>query len=132
MNRIIININKNIIISLLIVIIVLAIKVGTSYSINNKTPDYLKKQVIDNISFENANVTYEDNVSTFTVEVYNKTNTDYNLKTITMIFTDDNGKTSNLIGYVGEKINANDGKYLVASIDKDISNSKSLQYIINK
>jgi hypothetical protein len=45
---------------------------------------------------------------------------------------DDKDNSDTLIGYIGDSIESNETKIITASIDKDITESKSLEYIINK
>lgn len=94
--------------------------------------ELLTNQYVDGLSFENAKIKYVDGTSTFSVEVYNETDNIYNLKKIEIYITDESDKEIRLLGYIGEKINAEEGKYLETSIDADLTNSKKIRYVINK
>lgn len=109
---------------------VLAITIGTSLA--DTESNYLKNQKIDGISFEDANVVYKDGVSTITVNIYNTNKDKYNIKTITMNFKDNEGKTITLVSYVGDPLEADEGRQITASIDKNITESVNLEYVINK
>ena len=108
----------------------LLIVIGTSIA----TPDsaVLRNQEVDNLSFTNASLEYKDDASTFKVEVTNTNQEIYNLKYINIIFTDEADNTNTLLGYIGNEINPNETKTIVASIDKDITNSVNLKYEIVK
>ena len=122
---------KNLIISSLVLGLgILLILIGNSLATSDST--ILKKQVVDNLSFENASLEYIDNTSTFKVEVTNNNIDIYNLKYIEIIFKDENNISTKLIGYIGESIDVGETKEIVASIDKDINNSVSLEYSIIK
>lgn len=109
---------------------ILAITIGTSLA--DTESNYLKNQKIDGISFEDANVVYKDGVSTITVNIYNTNKDKYNIKTITMNFKDNEGKTITLVSYVGDPLEADEGRQITASIDKNITESVNLEYVINK
>lgn len=93
---------------------------------------YLKNQTVDGLSFENASITYENGITTFKVEVYNETDDVYTLKNINIKLTDEKDNEFTLIGYIGESLEKEEGKYLQASIDQDLSSSLKLEYTVNK
>ena len=97
-------------------------------------PGFLKNQTVENLEFSNASLNYENNVSTFSVEVMNTLEgDDYNLSTIEIIFKDSEGnKIENLLGYIGNTIESKEVKVLEASVDKEITNVSSIEYVINK
>lgn len=113
----------------LIFLIVIAIIIGRSFAY---TPALLDNQVVDGLSFENANLEYVNGISTFTVEVYNENNDIYTLKYINIEFIDNDNKTTTLIGYVGDSMEKEEQKFIRASIDADLSNSTKINYTINK
>ena len=96
------------------------------------TDGIFKKQIVNNLSFENGKIEYKDNASILTVDIYNDTDDDYSLNTIDVTVTLENGDKEVLPGYVGNVIKAHEGKVLSTSIDKDITNIKSIEYTINK
>ena len=91
----------------------------------------LRHQVVEGLSFDNATLEYT-NESKFTVEVTNSNTEAYNLKYIEIIFKDENEEETKLIGYIGETIEAEQTELLTAIVDKDITNSVSLDYSIVK
>ena len=122
---------KNLIISSLVLALgILLILIGNSLATSDST--ILKNQVVDNLSFENASLEYMNNTSTFKVEVTNNNSDIYNLKYIEIIFKDEKDISTKLIGYIGESIEVGETREIVASIDKDITNSVSLEYAIIK
>lgn len=98
----------------------------------NPNSEYLKNQTVDGLSFENASIVYENGITTFKVEVYNETDDTYTLKNIGIKLTDEENNEFILIGYIGESLEKEEGKYLQASIDQDLSSSLKLEYIVNK
>lgn len=99
----------------------------------NPDNNYLADQTIDGISFENAKLNYNNGISNYTVEVINDNNKDYDLKTINVVFKDSKGKEiTTLLGYLGENLSANEKRILEISTDNELSNVKSINYLINK
>lgn len=109
---------------------ILLVLIGNSIASTETT--ILQDEVIDNLSFENASLEYLNDTSTFKVSVTNKNTDTYNLKYIEIIFKDENDNTNKLIGYIGDSLESEETKEIVASIDKDITNSISLDYSIVK
>lgn len=101
-------------------------------SVANPNSGYLKNQVVDNLSFENATLEYENGISTFKVEVYNECGDIYNLKNISINLTNESNTITTLIGYIGETLEKDESKLITASIDQDLSSSLKLEYVINK
>ena len=119
----------------LVVLDLLLIGIGIYFffgkSVATDESTILKDQVVDGLSFEDANLDYNNGVSTLVVNVTNENKDVYNLKYIEIKFgLSDEDVT--LIGYVGETINQDEKKIITASIDKDITNATSLEYVINK
>ena len=103
-------------------------------SFASSDPGFLRNQTVENLEFNNASLVFENNVSTFSVEVMNALDEDdYNLSTIEIIFKDSEGKEiENLLGYIGNSLEPKEVKILEASVDKEIANVSSIEYIINK
>ena len=122
---------KNLIISALVLGLgILLILIGNSIASTETT--ILQDKVVEGLSFKNAKLEYQNEVSTFKVEVTNQNTETYNLKYIEIIFTDENNTETKLIGYIGDKLDSEETKEIVASIDKDITNSTKLDYSIIK
>ena len=115
--------------SLLIVMIVIFL-IGRSVADPNS--GYLRNQSVDGLSFENAELVYENGITTFTVEVYNESGDIYNLKDISIQLTDEADKVTTLVGYIGESLDVDEAKRITASIDQDLSSSVNLEYVVNK
>lgn len=109
-----------------VVVFLIKVTLASPYS------GYLKNQVVDGLSFENASVVYENGITTFKVEVYNETDDVYTLKNINIKLTDEENNEFTLIGYIGESLEKEEGKYLQASIDQNLSSSLKLEYTVNK
>ena len=104
--------------------------IGTSIATTDST--ILKNQVVDGLSFEDASLVYEDGISTFTVNVTNENKDTYSLNYVEIKLTDTNDNETILIGYIGNEIGSDEVQTIVASIDKDVTESKKLEYVINK
>jgi len=112
------------------ILAVVVILIGSSFADPNI--GYLRNQTVDGLSFENAELVYENGVTTFTVEVYNESGEKYSLKNISINLKDKNGKVTTLIGYIGENLDEDEAKLIRASIDQDLSSTENLEYIVNK
>ena len=118
--------------SVVCLFILLCIIFIVSSSFAEPNSGYLRNQTIDSLSFENANLVYENGITTFTVEVYNESGESYSLKNISINLTNDSNDVTTLVGYIGEELETDEGKLITASIDQDLSNSTSLEYVVNK
>ncbi len=122
---------KNIILSVVGVLLVglVIFIIGKSMA----TPDstILKDQEVSGLAFKNANLDVKNGISTLTVNVINEGKEDYSLKTITIRFTMDDDVVE-MIGYVGTNIESGTSKLMTASVDRDLTSSKSLEYVVNK
>ncbi len=95
--------------------------------------DYLKDQIVDNISFDNATLDVNEDTSKFEVEVTNLNDSNYSLSTISIIFKDINkNEIITLQGYIGNKLKTGETKILTASVDMLITDIYSIDYVINK
>ena len=90
------------------------------------TSEMLKDQEVEGISFKNAKL--ENN----NLEVEVSSATSQSIRTIEVIYKDNNGtEITRLSGYIGNTID-NDTRKLVVGTDEDLSNAYSIEYIINK
>ena len=115
--------------SLFVVSGMLLLLAGRSLGDPNST--ILREQEVDGLVFKNATIEYNEGITTFTVEVEN-TLEDMNLRYININFKDENDNSTRLIGYIGDNIKSKETKLIVASVDKDITNSIDITYSINK
>lgn len=126
-------IKKNKILTLVASLVVL---VGVIFLVGRSVADpntgYLRNQSVDGLSFENAELVYENGITTFTAEVYNESDSTYSLKYVNINLTDGDGNVITLIGYIGDTLEKDEAKLITASIDDDLSDSVSLEYVINK
>ena len=126
--------NKKMIIglvTLLSVLIVVAIVIVIGNTVATTDTSVLRNQTVDGLTFENGNIECTD-ICTYTVDVYNENKETYNLKTINMNFKQEDDSVVTLVGYIGESLESDEGRKITASIDKDISSSVDLEYVINK
>lgn len=116
-------------ISLLVVLIVLVVNIGISFAYKD---NYLKNRKIDGLSFENASIEYKNGISTFSVDIYNENNKSYELSNITFKFKDNNGKITTLVEDNLEPFESTEGRKIIKTTNNDLTNSVSLEYVINK
>ena len=119
-------------ISIIIVLIIGCIFYFTGRTHSTGDDNVFKNQTVDNLSFENGSLDVSNGTSTITVEVYNDTDSDYTLSTIDVVVTLEDNSKETLTGYVGDKIKTHEAKILSVSVDKDLSNISSVDYIIRK
>ena len=124
---------KNIPILSIIFVLVLGVVIYLiGPSVATKDSTILKDQEVEGLTFTNADLSVEKGISTLTVSVTNTNSKTYSLNYIEIVVRDEKDNSDTLIGYIGETIDPNETKIITASIDKDITESKSLDYIINK
>lgn len=120
----------------LIIIAILIIALFIGFVVKNSFSDpntgYLRNQTINNLSFENAALVFENGITTYTVEVHNESGDVYDLKTISVNLKDKDQKVTTLIGYIGNLLDKDETKILKVSIDQDLSNTISVDYVVNK
>ena len=126
------NMNKKRIIIGLAAVLVLAVVI---YSVGRSlaTPASQSKiENVDGLLFENANVEYEDKLSTFTVDVYNENKKTYNMKSIDITLTNKK-KESITLTYEIDSLEANEGrKIIISKIDYDLRDYNKISYKVNK
>ena len=120
------------IVSIILVIVLGVVIYFVGPSIATKESTILKDQEVEGLTFTNANLSVDNGISTLSVSVTNTNKEAYSLNYIEIVVTDDKENSNTLIGYIGDKVEPNETKIITASIDKDITNSTSLEYIINK
>ena len=117
------------IILIVLVLILLIFIIGKTLADPNT--GYLRNQTVSGLSFEDANITYDNGVTTFTAKVYNESGSNYLLKNISINLKDKDNNVTTLIGYIGDELVQDEGKLITASIDDDLTDSVSLEYVIN-
>ena len=116
----------------LIIVVIGIVLVTVGKSISTEDSSVLRNQIVENLSFENAEITCNSGICTYTVDVYNESGSTYELKTIDINLKQEDESIITLVGYIGDKLETEEGKKITASIDKDISNSTNVEYVINK
>ena len=127
------NRQKQVIVGGILIFLLVITSFGLKTSLANPDDGYLKDQTVEGLTFEKANLVYEKGISTFTVEVVNEIEEEYSIKNIEIVFKNGDGEEiESLIGYIGEKIAIDSSKTIQASIDEELSEIASIEYIINK
>lgn len=96
----------------------------------NPTGTFADQQVGD-YSFTNATLTKEGQSSTYRVKVVNTSNTTKELSLIEIHLKDASNKELEVLyGYIGNSLNSKEIRELTASIDIDLSQATTVEYII--
>ena len=122
-----------ILVSVILIVGTLGFKLIKNAFANPDSSSYLKDQVVDGLSFENAEFNSENGISKYQVEVINDNTEKYSLKTINVVFKDSSGEEIiTLLGYIGESLEINEKKLLDVSVDEEINDIATIEYSINK
>ena len=121
-----------IIVAIIISIIVIGVGFMVFKTYSTESDNTFANQYVDGLSFENAKIEVEDGVSTFIVEVYNELNDEISLKKIEIYVTNYDDNEYRLVGYIGDKLDVKEAKFIKASIDKELKDIKNIRYVINK
>ena len=125
--------NKTVVKGVLLVVIFSIVLIGIGNSYSNVEGAYLNDQTVSGLLFSDASLEYENGLTTYTVDVSNTLEEEYNLKNINIIFKNkNNNEIVTLIGYIGENLKITDKKILEASVDKELKDIEAIQYIVNK
>lgn len=124
------NLKKRIIVGFSIIVLVIVVYgVGKSLAFPNSAS---KNEKVKGLSFENANVLFENNLSTFTVDVYNETKSTYTMKNIEIKLTNKDNESISL-QYDIDSLESNEGrKIIINKIDYDLRKYTKISYKINK
>lgn len=116
-------------ICLILVVSVLGIRT----SLGSTESGYLSDQTVSGLSFEKASIEAGEGISRYKVEVINDSGSEYSLKNISIVFKDTTGnEITTLLGYIGNNLEVDEVKMIDASIDMEITDIGSIEYIINK
>lgn len=86
-------------------------------------------QTVNEIEFSNANISYENDMSTFRVIVTNKSNSGKTIGIVSIIVKDkDNNELVTLKGLIEKELKPNTSTSITASVGVDLSNAYSVEY----
>jgi len=126
-----------ILISVLTLTLLLTTGCGTKSVKNDETivdgnENVLEEKVVDGITFTNILFTRESEQSVYVTQVTNNTDKVVTMSTFNIILKDKDGNTVyTLSGYVGGDIQVSQAKVISNTIDMDLSNVTSAEYVIN-
>ena len=121
---------KVLVVAIAAFILVGLIVFGVSYALKDDG-NFLRNQKVNGLSFENAKVEYKNDKSNFSVIVYNENEDTLDVKSIEIQLVDKDNKEVNMIVDIDGALESDEGRLLTATIDKDITDMKSLKYVIN-
>lgn len=95
----------------------------------NTNDDVIGNKELEEFSFTNSSLSYENGSSTFETIVTNNSNNTTYLKEFKIIFKDNEGKEIvTLIGFVADNIGPNESKVITTSVDEDLTQATSIEY----
>ena len=104
---------------------------GVSYALKDDG-NFLRNQKVNGLSFENAKVEYKNDKSDFSVIVYNENEDSLDVKSIEVKLKDKDNKETTMVIDIDGSLESDEGRLLTATVDKDITDMKTLEYKINK
>ena len=104
---------------------------GVSYALKDDG-NFLRNQNVNGLSFENAKVEYKNDKSDFSVIVYNENEDSLDVKSIEVKLKDKDNKETTMVIDIDGSLESDEGRLLTATVDKDITDMKTLEYKINK
>ena len=122
---------KVLVIALAAFILIGLIVFGVSYALKDDG-NFLWNQKVAGLSFENAKIEYKNEISNFSVIVYNENEESQDIKSIEIQLVDKNNKETSMIVDIDGILESDEGRLITTSIDKDITDMKTLEYKINK
>ncbi len=122
---------KVLVIALIAFVLVGLIVFGISYALKDDG-NFLHNQKVNGLSFENAKVEYKNDKSDFSVVVYNENEDTMNVKSIEIQMIDKDNKEVSMVVDLDGALESDEGRLIKTSIDRDITDMKSLEYKINK
>ena len=118
------------ILGIVVLLLLLSLLLLLKPSRANPTGTFPDQQVGD-YSFTNATLTKEGQSSTYRVKVVNMSNTTKELSLIEIHLKDSaNKELEVLYGYIGNSLNSKEIREITASIDIDLSQATTVEYII--
>lgn len=86
-------------------------------------------QTVNEVEFSGANISYENDMSTFRVIITNKSNSGKTPGVVSIIVKDkDNNELVTLKGLVEKELKPNTSTSITASVGMDLSNAYSVEY----
>lgn len=125
---------KKIIVLCLITVILTGCKAKKKEDISiikDKDEIIIPEQQVDELKFKNTSLVIKNNKTEFTTQVINETNSDKYVDTFTIIVKDKNNNViTNMVGYVGGIIKANDSKEIVSNSELNLNKAYNVEYQI--
>lgn len=117
-------------VALVIVMIIFVFTLKKSSA--SKETEALRNQNVKGISFENVEITKEDEDNIFSVDLYNENNKKVEIKKLVFIFKNDKKDIKVELNDV-ESLEALEGRKITIKVKEDITNCNDIEYkVINK
>ena len=98
----------------------------------NTNDEVIKDNELENFSFKNTSLVYEDNTSTLITTVKNNSNDNSYLEEFKIHVYKDDIELITLTGYVGSFLSPLEEKVIVSSYGEDITSATSITYEIKR
>jgi len=117
-------------VALVIVMIIFVFTLKKSSA--SKETEALRNQNVKGISFENVEITKEDEDNIFSVDLYNENNKKVEIKKLVFIFKNDKKDIKVELNDV-ESLESLEGRKITIKVKEDITNCNDIEYkVINK
>ena len=98
----------------------------------NTNEAIIGEQTIDGLKITNVTLISQGERATFSANVVNTTDADIDAKSFNIIYKDEDGnEIVTLLGVIGNTIAPNQSVTVTSSVDMNLSNAKSVEYVRN-
>lgn len=98
----------------------------------NTNEAIIGEQIIDGLKITNVTLISEGEYTTFTADIVNVTDAAIDAKSFNIIYKDKDGnEIVRLLGYIGSTIAPNESVTVTSSVEMNLSNAKSVEYVRN-
>ena len=120
---------KLLVLSLCVFSLLLVVGCGKDKKVEKNEKKLLDNQIVNEVEFSGANLTYENELSTFTVVVTNKANSSKKIGVVDITFKDKDGNVIiTLKGLVDKELKTNNSASISASAGIDLKSAKTIEY----
>lgn len=120
---------KLLVLGICLMTLITVVGCGKDKKEEKKENNLLDNQIVNEVEFSGANLTYENELSTFTVVVTNKAKEAKKVGIVNITFKDKDGnEIITLKGLVDKELKTNNSASISASASIDLKSAKSIEY----
>lgn len=120
---------KVLVLGICLMTLITVVGCGKDKKEEKKENNLLDNQIVNEVEFSGANLTYENELSTFTVVVTNKAKEAKKVGIVNITFKDKDGnEIITLKGLVDKELKTNNSASISASASIDLKSAKSIEY----